>query len=82
LLGAEERLRQLAERAGRCSLESTEPELSRHCRVCYYSRMCWPSREDIGATESLDDWHEVEPEPGVEGDGALIDVELGEEEIE
>ena len=79
LAEAEERLRQLAERAGRCSLESTEPELSRHCRVCYYSRMCWPGKEDIGAPLLLDDWHEVEPEPGVEGDGALIDVGLGEE---
>jgi hypothetical protein len=41
--------------------------------------MCWPGKEDIGAPLLLDDWHEVEPEPGVEGDGALIDVGLGEE---
>ena len=68
-------------RAGRCGLESTGPELPALPCVLL-PRMCWPGREDIGATESLDDWHEVEPEPGVEGDGALIDVELGEEEIE
>lgn len=74
---AEERLIRLAARTADCRLESTKPEWSRHCRVCYYSRMCWPERDDVDAVQPLDAWHEVEPEVG--DDDGFLEAELGGE---
>lgn len=54
---AERRLNVLAQAAADCVFERTVPEWSRHCKVCYYARLCWPGKNEIGVDHDADDYH-------------------------